>query len=149
METKDAWLLLASIPLSYLAGLLTTFTAPPLSNAFGKLKSGFIERNRARALASYAVVQDLRSGKWDKYLYSLDSWGFILVHLLFGLASGIIGVLTNDPIVRVSTMAVSVLATLMSIRRTAHLFLTRSRMNNFDDYRAELLRRWPDIVLPE
>jgi hypothetical protein len=46
MEAKDYWLLLASIPISYLAGLLTTFTAPTIGGAYDKLKSGFMNGTR-------------------------------------------------------------------------------------------------------
>jgi hypothetical protein len=82
MEAKDYWLLLASIPISYLAGLLTTFTAPTIGRAYDKLKSGFIERNKATALSRYPVVRDLKSGKRDKYLYAISGWGSVLCFLM-------------------------------------------------------------------
>ena len=47
METKDSWLLLAGAALGYVINLMATFTAPSVGSAFGKLKSGFIERKKA------------------------------------------------------------------------------------------------------
>jgi hypothetical protein len=38
---------------------------------------------------------------------------------------------------------------LLFVRRTLHLTLTLTRVENFEDYRAELLRRWPDLNLPD
>jgi hypothetical protein len=77
METKDVWLLLAGAVPGYVINLTATFTAPSVGTAFGKLKSGFIERNKARALAANAEVRDLKSGERDKYLYAINHWGFI------------------------------------------------------------------------
>jgi len=61
METKDAWILLAGTMLGFVASLLATFTAPSIGSAFDRLKSGFIERNKARALFSYAEVLALKN----------------------------------------------------------------------------------------
>ena len=47
METKDVWLLLAGAVVGYVINLTATFTAPSVGSAFGKLKSGFIERKKA------------------------------------------------------------------------------------------------------
>jgi hypothetical protein len=33
--------------------------------------------------------------------------------------------------------------------RATHHSITFNRLANFEDYRTELLRRWPDIELPE
>lgn len=119
-----------------------------MAPAFGKLKSGFIERNKAKALAAYAEVRDLKSGAWDKYLYALNSWGFILVYMLFCIMSSIIAVLGN-PEIKVPAGIGAVLTSLMALRRTAYVVIALNRIRNFEDYRAELLRRWPDINLPD
>jgi len=58
MEAKDAWLLFAGAFLGFVGSLLATFAAPPLSTAFGKLKSGFIERNKAKALHPASLKRD-------------------------------------------------------------------------------------------
>jgi hypothetical protein len=135
--------------LGFLTSLLATFTALPIGNAFGKLKSGLIERNKAKALASYAVVQDLKSGKWDKYLYALNSWGFVIVHLVFFAMCTTIGLLHSEPIIRLAGGVGSGIGMALSLRRLSYLIMTLRRVEGFDYYRAELLRRWPDLVLPE
>ena len=71
MEARDAWLLLAGTVLGFVANLVATFAAPPVGSAFGKLGSGFIERNKAGTLAYNGLVQDSISGKRDKYLLAL------------------------------------------------------------------------------
>jgi hypothetical protein len=38
---------------------------------------------------------------------------------------------------------------ILSMEGMSHAVLTTERLANFEDYRAELLRRWPDINLPE
>jgi hypothetical protein len=149
METKDIWLLFGGAAIGYIINLISTFTAPPVGSALGKLKSGFIERNKARAVASYAEVRDLKSGEWDKYLYALNSWGFILVHMLFCTMCSIVAVLGNQPQIKLPAGVGAVFGLQMALRRTSHLTLTLNRIRNFEDYRAELLRRWPDIKLPE
>jgi hypothetical protein len=100
MEAKDVLLLVAGPIPGYLMSLLATFSAPPLSSVFGKLKSGWIERNKAKALANYVVARDLNSGKWDKYLYALNSWGFVIAHLVFCAMGTTVGLLHSDPIIR-------------------------------------------------
>ena len=101
-----------------------------------------------RALAAYAEVRDLKSGAWDKYLYALNSWGFILVYMLFCIMCSIVGVLGN-PEIKLPSGVGAVFGLLMAIRRTAYLVITLNRIQNFEDYRTELLRRWPDINLPD
>ena len=63
MEAKDYWLLIAGALLGYVVNLIATYKAPSVGWAFSKLKSGFIERNKARALAGYALVWGLKSGQ--------------------------------------------------------------------------------------
>ncbi|MCK1547165.1 hypothetical protein IVA87_19220 [Bradyrhizobium sp. 147] len=48
MEAKDIWLLVAGTILGFVTNILSTFAMPTIGTAFGKLKSGFIERNKAR-----------------------------------------------------------------------------------------------------
>jgi hypothetical protein len=148
MDIKDTWLLLLGGIVGYIGSLIATFTAPSVTSVFGKLRSGFIERNKARALDAYVEARDLKSGKRDKYLYAIMSWGFILVHMLFFVTGSIIGLLDKDTVLRLPSLAIAMFATLMALRRTAYLVLTLDRVANFENYRAELLRRWPDIILP-
>ena len=46
-------------------------------------------------------------------------------------------------------VTVLVLTALLAMRRIISLLLTLGRLEDFEDYRAELLRRWPDINLPD
>jgi hypothetical protein len=149
MEAKDVWILLAGAFLGFVGSLLATFTAPSVGSAFGKLKSGFIERNKTRALASYAVVRDLKSGKRDKYLYAIKSWGFTLAFLLL-VVLGAIGYSTaHGWLLRLPFGAFLVIVWWASLNRMWHAVITFGRLEDFENYRAALLRRWPDIVLPE
>jgi hypothetical protein len=130
-----------------------------LAAAFGKLKSGFIERNKAKALAAYAKVQDLKSGKHDKYLYAISGWGLIIAALLAVVIACVAGSLIRivdavHPTERAfpSKLALLTTATLAMFLATGRLFnllLTLGRLANFEDYRAELLRRRPDVDLPD
>jgi hypothetical protein len=61
----------------------------------------------------------------------------------------IVAVLGSDPEIKLSAGVGAMLGWLMAIRRTAYLIITLNRIQNFEHYRAQLLRRWPDIVLPE
>ena len=149
MDAKDIWLLLAGAVLGYPVALLATFTTPPLSNAFSKFKSGFIERNKARALAGYALVWGLKSGQVDKYIYALNNWGFIRVYVVFFAMCSVVALLSNDPIGKWSNLCGTVFLVLLVFRRTSRLLLTANRLANFEAYRAELLQRWPDLALPE
>jgi hypothetical protein len=163
METKDMWLLLAGAVFGYVINLIATFTAPSVGTAFGKLKSGFIERNKARALAAYAEVWDFRSGKRDKYLYAINHWGLVTFLSLTCFLAAFIGFAARraigpDSFYRAQENAsafwlvvLAIAASLMFVivRGTLRLALTLSRIENFEDYRAELLRRWPDIDLPD
>jgi hypothetical protein len=157
MEAKDAWLLFAGAFLGFVGSLLATFAAPPLSTAFGKLKSGFIERNKAKALARYSEVRDLRSGKRDKYFYAINHWGvltFITVTtplaVLLGFETRIaFGLPHTGAQASIAAVVVALLLAVFLLRRTLRFLLTLGRLENFENYRAQLLRRWPDIVLPE
>jgi hypothetical protein len=149
MEAKDVLLLLAGSILGFVTSLLATFTAPSIGNAFGKLRCGFIERNKSKALASYAQVRNLKSGAWDKYLYALNSWGFVMVHLVFFAVCTTVGLLHTDPTIRLAGGIGAVVGPVLSLRRLSIMLITLTRVAHFDDYRAELLQRWPDLVLPE
>jgi hypothetical protein len=159
MDAKDIWLLIAGAVLGYPVALLATFTTPPLSSAFSKLKSGFIERNKAKALAAYAFVHDLKSGKRDKYLYAINGWGLLSAIILVGFAAVFVGIATGNVLgrphgenalgFRLLGLAITVGVALMFLSRTIHLALTLARLDNFEAYRASLLRRWPDIKLPD
>jgi len=159
MEAKDAWILLGGAALGFFASLLATFTAPSVGNAFSKLKSGFIERNRARALAAYVEVHDLKSGKRDKYLYAITGWGSLSAFMIMCIIAGLMGFSTRrflGPPTSIGpenasllALALAVAFALVVLRCVLRLYLTLSRLDNFENYRAQLLRRWPDIVLPE
>jgi hypothetical protein len=159
METKDLWLLLAGAAVGYVINLMATFTAPSVGTAFGKLKSGFIERNKAKALAAYAEVRDLKSGKSDKYLYAINGWGFIIAALLVVVIACVAASLIKmvevvhateyDFALKLASTGILMLAMFLATRRFFNLHLTLGRLANFEDYRAELLRRWPDINLPD
>ncbi|WGR94729.1 hypothetical protein MTX26_01360 [Bradyrhizobium sp. ISRA443] len=162
MEAKDVWLLLAGTLLGFLASLLATFTAPSIGNAFGKLKSGFIERNKARALAAYTVVHDLKFGKRDKYLYAIIGWGSLNALTLMSIATGGMGFAarrvlgpavssaSSDPLgLRVLALAVALTGISIVLMIGLHLYLTFARLENFENYRSQLLKRWPDLELPD
>ena len=149
MEAKDYWLLIAGALLGYVVNLIATYTAPSVGWAFSKLKSGFIERNKARALAGYALVWGLKSGQVDKYIYALNNWGFILVYVVFFAMCSVVGLLSNDPLAKWSNLGGTVFLVLLVFRRTSRLLLTANRLADFEGYRAQLLQRWPDLVLPE
>jgi hypothetical protein len=100
MDTKDIEILLAGAFLGFLASLLATFTAPPLGAVLGKFKSGFVERNKASAVANYHTVLGLKLGKRDKYLYAIKSWGFIILGFIsctFSILAAQSFLLTNEP----------------------------------------------------
>jgi hypothetical protein len=163
MEAKDMWLLLAGAVLGYVINLTATFTAPSVGTAFGKLKSGFIERNKARALAAYAEVRDLKSGKRDKYLYAISHWGlvtflyptsFLAAFIVFAARRAIgpdsfYQAQENAPAFWLFVSAIAASLIFAVVSGTLRVVLTLSRLENFEDYRAELLRRWPDIELPD
>jgi hypothetical protein len=95
METKDAWILVAGAILGFIGSLLATFTSPSIGRVFGKLKSGFIERNKTSALSAYIEVRDLSTGKRDKYLYAINSWGFMGLFFSSSFMAGIAGLATG------------------------------------------------------
>jgi hypothetical protein len=163
METKDAWILVAGAILGFIGSLLATFTSPSIGRVFGKLKSGFIERNKTKALAAYIEVRDLSAGKRDKYLYAINSWGFMGLFLASSFMAGVVGIATGA-IMRSSGTNISdahrlpglllglsfvIIALFLFLRRAVRLVLTLERVENFERYRNELLKRWPDLVLPE
>jgi lysylphosphatidylglycerol synthetase-like protein (DUF2156 family) len=155
METKDVWLLLAGAVLGYVINLTATFTAPSVGTAFSKLRSGIIERNKAKALAAYGEVRDLKSGKRDKYLYAINGWGFITTYLLLAVmacvavVAEVVTAAEHSFAFALLALTVLVLTALLAMRRLISLLLTLGRLEDFETYRAELLRRWPDINLPD
>jgi hypothetical protein len=159
MDARDIWLLLAGAVLAYAVNLLTTYTVPPLNSAFGKLRAGFIERNKSRALAAYAFVHDLKTGKRDKYLYAINGWGMLGAMMLVLFTAVLMGLvirrafdLPNEaaPGFRLLlALAIAVGLAVMVLSRIMRLALTLYRLDNFEAYRASLLRRWPDIKLPD
>jgi len=67
--------------------------------------------------------------------------------VLFALFS-IIAQLSNFPPSIVVHMVGAVVLLILLAGRVAHHSITFNRLANFEDYRAQLLRRRPDIELP-
>ena len=146
MDGKDIGILFAGTILGYIGNLVATFTAPSVGNALGKAKSRFIERNKAKALLNYFEARDLKTGVKDKYLYAMNSWGFILVYLGFSFASAIVGSM-DKPSNLVGLLFLSSMGSgFMAIRRTGKLILMLDRVQNFEQYEATLKHQWPDFI---
>jgi hypothetical protein len=88
---------------------------------------------------------DLRSGKRDKYLYALTHWGEALVFLLLFVW----GAISYEVGRRWGYGALALITFILFMEGLSRVVLTTERLANFEDYRAELLRRWPDLNLPE
>jgi hypothetical protein len=52
-------------------------------------------------------------------------------------------------LLRWALIALTAVIELIFLIRLGRLIITLNRLENFDRYRAELLKRWPDLVLPE
>jgi hypothetical protein len=145
MEPKDWLLILAGGLLGYVTSLLATFTSAGIAKSFGKVKLGWIERNRFRALKSYEVVRELKDGKVDKYFYMLNSWGFVIVWLIFTTSTAVIG--TNKPEEQQLIWAIlSTIAGVLAFRRLILLIMMQSRIDNLEQYEQKLTERWPGIT---
>jgi hypothetical protein len=94
-------------------------------------------------------VHDLKIGKRDKYLHALTNWGFALTFLLLFILGAIAYLTAADCLHRLFFGAFLLIMAWASMNRMTHAAITFGRLENFDNYRAQLLRRWPDIVLPE
>lgn len=160
MDTKDIWLLVAGTILGFVTNVLSTFAVPTVGTAFGKLRSGLIERNKAKALANYERVRDFKLGKRDKYLYAINHWGFISLYTFMALMSGFLGIATGKAVGPISLpgqekpAAIYLLVTglillVLVFTRMLRLLITLGRIENFERYRTDLIQRWPDIELPE
>jgi hypothetical protein len=160
MEAKDIWLLFGGAFLGFIGSLLATFTAPSIGNALGKLSAGAVERNRARALASYYRVLEYKTGKRDRYLYAITHWGLVTLFILTCLTAAFLGMMTGMTFAFHKPEGQQLLwaywfgifsifsGYFVFLRRTIVLLLLLQRLQNFERYRADLLRRWPDLDLP-
>jgi hypothetical protein len=52
-------------------------------------------------------------------------------------------------LLRSALIALTAVIELIFLIRLGRLIITLNRLEKFDRYRAELLKRWPDLVLPE
>jgi hypothetical protein len=145
MDEKEWLILLGGAALGYLMSVAANFTTVPIGYAAGEFRSRLIERSKKRASAAYKEVRALHNGEWDKYVYAIHSWGFVICYLIMATGFGIIGFLTPDFYRAPFGFIGLVLFFLMSARRLWIVVLTLNRVQYFRDYEAQLKKRWPDL----
>lgn len=146
MSAKDWLFLFGGAALSYLVTLVAHFTTVPIGNAADRFKGRLIERSQKRALAAYKEVRALHNGEWDKYIYAIHSWGFVICYLIMATGFGVIGFLTTSDRAPFGIIGLA-LFFFMSVRRLWVSVFTLNRVQHFRDYEAQLKKRWPDLIL--
>jgi hypothetical protein len=131
---------LVAAALGYLLSVVANFTTVPIGLAAGKFKGRLIERSKTRALQAYKEVRALHDGTRDKYIYAIHSWGFVIAYLIMSSAAAVVGSLFFF-------LVASTFLLLMSARRLWIVVFTLNRVQYFDDYQAQLKKRWPDLAL--
>ena len=108
--------------------------------------------SKKRALKQYGFIQRFRSGKEDKYMYFVAQWCYILVFVLMALngvllilmhKQGSIGHSIVDDVFFLFSLLL--LAYVLRVHNKLHLWYWR--INNFEEYRASLRKKWADLEL--
>jgi hypothetical protein len=138
---------LVAAALGYLLSVVANFTTVPIGLAAGKFKGRLIERSKTRALQAYKEVRALHDGTRDKYIYAIHSWGFVIAYLIMSSAAAVVGSLLPQSDRAPFFLVASTFLLLMSARRLWIVIFTLNRVQYFDDYQAQLKKRWPDLAL--
>jgi hypothetical protein len=174
MDAQFWWGIVGGVAVTILLGLPLNFFAniytPNLVDGWNRKKSARQERSKAKALASYNIVTELRSGKRDRYLYLLGEYigvlvGFLLTVLcvtfttlllvLFSLhRSGEKGVteqwLLVAPEATLSValilMVLTSLVMLITFSLNARVTTLKWRLDHFEEYRAQIEKKWGSLT---
>jgi hypothetical protein len=131
--------------LGFVVSIVANLATPTFGDYFSRSKMGWIERNKKSAFKKFNAIQSFRRGAEDKYMYFVAQWGFIL---MFGIMDVFLETIPKDHLWQVVFFVVVQCYIAIQI---AWLLVTLNlwywRMNNFAEYKASLLKKWPDLDL--
>jgi hypothetical protein len=130
--------------LGFFISVTANLATPSFQAYFSKSKAGWIERSKKRALSQFIFVMRFRTGTEDKYMYFVAQWSYII--LLIIIAFVLLG--TNRSRFHDSVLGLCSIACITYGSWTHQkLKLWYWRMNNFEEYKSALLKRYPDLEL--
>jgi hypothetical protein len=67
---------------SLVASLFANYFTPAFSDFINRGRASVFERSRKKALRKYAEVEELQFGKFDRYFFMMNGWGFVIIWAL-------------------------------------------------------------------
>ena len=89
-----------------------------------------------------------RKGTEDKYMYFVAQWGYILFYVLIAIFGLTVLVSEDSFWLRLGTGIFSIFGLTRAMWHHRRLSLWYWRMNNFEEYKASVLAKWPDMNQP-
>jgi H+/gluconate symporter-like permease len=111
---------------SLIASLFANYLTPTFSDFMNRGRASFVERSRKKALRKYAEVEELHSGKFDRYFFIV----FITIY-------------SQDQIYMVSAILAACLFLVIKITYIMlNMGLVQSRLTDFEQYKQKTVERW-------
>ena len=153
MSSTFWWGIVLGGGVGFLASIVANLSTPSFASYFSRSKAGWIERGKKRALKQLTYVQRFRNGAEDKYMYFAAQWGYIL---LFSTMSALLLIMVCVQPYRAFPLLLDGWMLFVALLGLAYAFWISNklhlwywRMNNFEEYRASLLKKWSDLDLDE
>lgn len=132
---------------SLIASLFANYLTPTFSDFMNRGRASFVERSRKKALRKYAEVEELHSGKFDRYFFMMNGWGFVMLYIIlinFGLTTIVfITIYSQDQIYMVSAILAACLFLVIKITYIMlNMGLVQSRLTDFEQYKQKTVERW-------
>lgn len=150
MDNVFWWGIVLGGAVGFVVSIVANLSTPTFGSYFQRSRAGWVEHGKRRALKQYEFILRFREGKEDKYMYFVAQWGYILFYVIMSVFMFLIGTKLDERGERLLQLT-GYLAGLASLMRCLWVNLKLTiwywRMNNFDEYRMTLLRKWPELQL--
>jgi hypothetical protein len=142
----QSWVILfAGATFGFFVSIVANLATPTFGSYFARSKLGWIERSRRRALKQFNFIQRFRNGTEDQYMYFVAQWGYILLYGVLATFFEVISSLNPQIDLAFASMLALLVAVIRGVWVHMRLYLWYWRMNNFEEYRLSLERKWPDL----
>ncbi len=138
---------------SLIASLFANYFTPTFSDFMNRRRASFVERSRKKALRKYAEVEELQSGKSDRYFFMIKGLGMIICYLfMINLAFILSSFIRFDKPDKIYFFYILFAIMLFLLIRVGYIMLNmslmQSRLADFEGYKQKLVKQWGSVEQP-
>jgi hypothetical protein len=150
MEQFDwgLWLGVVSLALAIPLGIVTNLFTPRVVGYLERRKVLKTHRTRQQALRTYRLVRAFHAGRRDKYVFYIVWGNLAVIFEIFGVMAALlllVGDFDRHEMLWVVAL-IALLCVLVGFSLLMVIFDTAKKLENFDEYKADIEKRWAPIT---